>query len=262
MKNCTSNRFDIERYFVGELDKDSAQAVEKHLETCESCFTYLQNLRRERNEFLADHPFSSFYAEKAQKKTPFWQKYLSPAFARPVLVPVVCLLLIIAAIPVVNTIAFNSGRETVVFKGGAQLSFIYERDGKIHDGILSEVFHEGDRIQVVYNSPREWFVALLSIDQSGTVSFYHPDQKSITCSVPSGKGNDLYFPGSIILDNSSGGELVVAVFSHSPLKTSDVKESVSAIAKKHSSLKDIEAEISKFSFSKGSQTATLLLRKE
>ena len=81
MKNCTSNRFDIERFFIGELDKDplrlkAPETVNHVLHICE--------LRRERNEFLADHPSLPFILKK--------QKHLlaevSKPCTRPVLVPV------------------------------------------------------------------------------------------------------------------------------------------------------------------------------
>ncbi len=261
MSNCLKH-FDIERYFAGELDKSSASALEMHFETCSVCFSYLQDLRREKNEFLAEHPFSSFYTAKVKETGPAWYTVFTNALARPVLVPVLGLLLVITAIPVVNKIAFSSKTEDIIFKGNARLSFIYEREGIVSDGRLTDTFREGDRIQVIYNSSREWFVSLLSIDTRGRISFYHPDQNSVSCSVPSGKGSGLHFPGSIILDNSDGGELIVAVFSPQPLKTESVEKSISEIVNKHRDLEEIESAVQKFSFSKGSQTSTLLLRKE
>jgi hypothetical protein len=110
----------------------------------------------------------------------------------------------------------------VRFKGAPTLSFLYERDGIVREGTLDLHFRANDRIQILYSLLRQRYAALLSIDCRGTVSFYHPDHTAETCSVIAEPGNRLSFPGSIVLDDTPGTELVIVLFSDAALRTGEV----------------------------------------
>ena len=119
----------------------------------------------------------------------------------------------------------------------------------------------GDRVQVFYSSDREQYVSLLSIDETGVVSFYHPDQSSENCSVLTRRGEGIAFEGSILFDIVSGNELVVAVFSESPLKTEDVKRWMAANYASDSDLQSLSKKIEVKSLAKKATIQMLLLKK-
>jgi hypothetical protein len=104
-------------------------------------------------------------------------------------------------------------------------------------------------------------VSLLSIDEKGEVSFYHPDQSSENCSVLTGKGDGIAFDGSILFDIVSGNELVVAVFSESPLKTDDVRIWMTKNYALNSDLQSLSKRIETKSLAKKTTIQTLLLKK-
>lgn len=263
MKHCDPLKLDIELYFTGELDKKESATLENHLKECTVCHDYLQSLRRERNEFLADHPFSAFKNEKAVNFSIPWYQKLFDILARPALIPVYGLLLIISvSVPV---FFFGNGIQAVDeirFKGTARLNFLYQRDGVIHEGDRKKAYRAGDLIQILYNSSQEQYVALLSIDSKGQLSFYHPEQSSSLCTVKSAAGTGLTFPGSIILDDSEGGELVILLFSGEPLPVEAVRQWVSALYSKHQGITELEQVIIKKKLKQVSLVSTLLLHKE
>lgn len=262
MKHDEPRRLDIELFFAGELDASQADELQKHLDSCPVCFNYLQELRREKNEFLSDHPFESFYsaAKPADNVLP-WYKQLFSDLLRPSLLPVYGMLLIAAIVVPVITRQRQELSDDIRFKGKPPLTFIYKRDGVVHEGTLSEVFRENDQIQILYSSDREQYIALLSIDSKGAVSFYQPDENSVLCSIKSGTGSNLSYPESIVLDNTKGGELVIALFSREPLTTEGVKTWISDLFSKTSSLEMLEKKIRNEKTFAGTTIATLLLAK-
>lgn len=260
MKHSEPLKLDIELYFTGELSIEEAFSMESHLRECRVCHDYLQVLRRERNEFLADHPFSALKIEKSE--SPWFQKLLN-TLTRPALFPVYGLLLIV----VITVPVFFFGNrvkigDEVRFKGTAGLTFLYQRDGVADEGDRKKTYRAGDQIQILYNSSKEQFAALLSLDSRGQLSFYHPQQNSDHCSVNSPAGAALTFPGSIILDDSEGSELIILLLSDKPLPVKTVKTWISELHKECPFISELEKVIVKKKLKEISQVFTLLLHKE
>ena len=213
------SRLLLERYAGGELDESERTAVRRHLDTCSDCSSFVAQLEAERADFLRERPFSSFTRAHAPLMTVPWYRRVSRIALQPALVPVYTMVLLILVVLPLR----HAGKEgDVRFKGKHVLSFIYERNGIIRDGIPNLRFRANDRIQILYSLARRQYIGLLSIDSRGTVSFYHPDQTMEFCSVITDPGNRISFPGSIILDDTPGDELIIALFSNSALRTSEV----------------------------------------
>jgi hypothetical protein len=262
MSHLEPRRFEIEQFFAEELNGIEAVELEKHIESCQVCNSYLQTLRREKNEFLADHPFSSLCKTKERSIEVPWYVVLYQTLTKPSLVPLYGMMLLLAVIiPIVSLYNSNRITDTVRFKGRSQLSFVCLRDGSTFQGNSEDLFRAGDQIQIRYNSEKEQFVALLSIDSRGTVSFYHPDQRTGFCSVKSGIGSDLTFPGSIILDNSPGGELVIALFSPQPMRIDLVKQWVSGLNNGKDDFAGFEHVLEKNKITPECSILTILLKK-
>ncbi len=260
MKHSEPLKLDIELYFTDELSREEASSLESHLQECRVCHDYLQALRRERNEFLADHPFTEFKIEEPASP---WIQKLFDTLTRPALLPVYGLLLIVAiAVPMI----FFGNRamidDEIRFKGTAGLTFLYQRDGVVDQGDRKKAYRAGDQIQILYNSSKEQFAALLSIDSRGQLSFYHPQQNSDLCSVKSPAGTALTFPGSIILDDSEGSELIIMLLSDKPLSVKTVRNWASELYKEYPLISELEKVIAKKKIKPVSQVFTLLLHKE
>lgn len=263
MKHSEPNKFDIERYFAGELEKNECTVLEQHFKECQVCDSYLQALRREKNEFLTDHPFSSLIGVKAKSSEVPWYSRIIESLMKPALIPVYGLLLIIAVTtPVIINSHYGQLNDDIRFKGNAPLSFIFKRDGEVFDGDLKKKYRENDQIQIRYNSSKEQFVTLLSIDSKGVISFYHSDQSNDICSEKTAAGTDITFPGSITLDNSSGSELFIMLFSEKPLYKARVTGSIWQLYTKYSELSQLRKALAKENIHNTAGLSTLLLEKE
>ncbi|MBN1307826.1 MAG: DUF4384 domain-containing protein [Chitinispirillaceae bacterium] len=251
----------LERYVGGELGDADRREVQRHLDACPDCSLLAAQLESERTEFLQRHPFSSFTRAHAAVITLPWYRTFLTVATRPALVPVYgVVLLLFAVVPLYFTGKHDN--DTVRFKGAPVLSFIYQRGGIVNEGSVTMRFRAGDRIQVTYSLSRSRHVTLMSIDIRGTVSFYHPEQQAATCSVISEAGSQRAFPGSIVLDETPGEELVVALFSDTALTTAEV----ASWAKRHcAACPDpalLERRLRSDAAVLNAEIATLLLQKE
>ena len=262
MNHTEPKRLEIERFVAREMDNEKAASLEAHFKECTICNDYYLSLSKERDVFLRVHPFHSIATVAKRAESVTWFKKLLDIIMRPALVPVYATLLIavvLAPVIIHQNVLFSS--DNVNYKGDSKLSFVYQRDGLSKPGSEEYVITKGDRVQVFYSSDHEQYVSLLSIDETGIVSFYHPDQSSENCSVLIGKGDGIAFDGSIIFDSVSSGELIIAVFSEAPLKTAEVKRWMTANYTANSDLQMLSKKIESKTFAKKTKVQTLLLKK-
>jgi hypothetical protein len=95
-------------------------------------------------------------------------------------------------------------------KGDVELEFMVLDEGQIRPGIEGEPLNAGDQIQFTYRAPGLDTLVLLSIDGSGTLTVFHPDEGDTPLAIIPGEKHVL--DGSIILDDAPGPEVFVAVF--------------------------------------------------
>lgn len=253
------NRLEIQKHAVRELDENRAANLERHFKECADCRAFYESLLQENSEFLEEHPFSSIYVpEKERGKS--WFEGLVDSF-KPVLIPVSVALLAIAVIMPFTGMFYKNKPTDITYKGGESLLFIYKRDGAVSPGSSDILFKANDQLQIIYNSDKEQYISLMSVDSKGTVSFYHPDQSSPYCSVHSGKGSSLYFPGSIVLDSTKGVELIIAVFSSEPLKTISVERTITYQFGRSKDIQVLKSSIDQGKILNNNKTATLLINK-
>jgi hypothetical protein len=262
MSHKEPKRLEIERLIARELDNEKTISLESHFKECTVCNEYYLSLCKERDTFLRVYPYGSISAVAKRKENATWFKKLLDTLMRPALAPVYATLLIAVVLsPVVIRESTFFTSDNINYKGNSKLSFAYQRDGLTRPGSGEYKLAKGDRVQIFYSSDHEQYVSLLSIDETGLVSFYHPDQSSENCSVLTRRGEGIAFEGSILFDNVSGDELVVAVFSESPLKTEDVKMWMAANYASNSDLQSLSKRIEGKSFAKKTTIQTLLLKK-
>jgi hypothetical protein len=260
--NADCRKLDLERLVGGELDREQAETVRHHCASCSDCSSYIAQLQAEKADFLQKHPFSSFTRAHAAVIRLPWYRNIFSGTLRPALVTAGAVLLVtLAVIPLVNTNT-RKNDDRIRFKGAPSLSFIYRRNGTTAPGTLSGRYRGGDRIQITCPATRYRFTCLLSVDMQGTVSFYHPESEAAWCSVPSQPGVSFVFPGSIVLDDTPGAELVVALFSMDPLPTSAVTGWIERQVAAMPNLDTLNTLLLREKNTFGAEAATLLLRKE
>ncbi len=252
-------RLILERYIGGELNGPEETALRRHLDSCNECSSYLAELQARKAEFLLRHPFSSFTRAHAPVRLLPWYSKIFQVVLRPSLAPAyIAAVLLIALIPLHRI----SIEEKVRFKGGNTISFLYERNGIISEGTTQLLFRPGDRIQILYSVSKKGYVTLISVDTKGIVSFYHPNTGSEFCSVIAEAGERRPFPGSIVLDDTPGGELVIALFSDSQLATAEVAEWAKQRFKECPDLNRLKDRLKTRHGQLEAKIAALLLRKE
>jgi hypothetical protein len=255
-------RLQLERYVCGELETKHADEIKKHLEDCNDCSKIVTKLEIERAAFLQKHPFATFTRAHAPLVQLPWYRRISKTVTRPSLFPVYGVLIVTIAIAPYIYKSHNSADQIVRFKGKNTISYIYKRNGVTRQGTASEKFSAGDRLQILYSSSKQHYMSLLSVDTHGTISFYHPDNKSSTCCIPIATGSEQTYPASIELDETPGAELIIALFSDAPLSTQTVSSWVKKKIASDHDLARLPAVLSASSQEMNAEISTLLLKKE
>ena len=136
------------------------------------------------------------------------QAYRAPESTKPPWWRVVWLVPVMAA--AFALMLFVRPEPTNRAKGDVELEFMVLDQGEIRPGVEGEPLHAGDQIQFTYRAPGLDTLVLLSIDGSGTLTVFHPNQGDTPLSIIPGEKHVL--DGSIILDDAPGPEVFVAVF--------------------------------------------------
>jgi hypothetical protein len=229
------NKLLLERYSAGEVDNDESLRIKEHCKSCAECAGYLETLKADKREFLAAHPFPLARKVILPNRRQPWRASFFDAARRPAWAPAYALIAVILMVsPIVYFRAVHHpATEDITFKGrGEAISFLVKRNGNISVCTTLDTLLPGDEIQALYSLTKPKFMSLLSVDSYGAVSWYHPDQKSRFCSIPAKPGRNQNYPAGILLDDSKGRELVVALFSDSPLQTGTVSAWVTQAIKK------------------------------
>lgn len=255
-------KLQLERYFGGELLPDEKASVELHLKECADCNAQIAALQKSKVAFLEQHPFSTFTRAHAPVVKAPWYTTLWQIACKPVLYPAYgALLVAIAVVPVITKNSSNDSTSITRFKGNSVLTYVAERNGKQFPVSANDIFVAGDKIQILFTTAKPVQLSLLSIDASGTISFYNPSAASDLSSVPVASGTNQPFPASIELDNAEGNELVIALFTESSLDKAKVKDWLSALFKMHPELPELEKSLAATNVLQA-DIKTLLLHKE
>ncbi|HEX2959571.1 MAG TPA: hypothetical protein VHO70_22235 [Chitinispirillaceae bacterium] len=221
MKHTGPGHYTLERFFTGELGDKASGEVRDHLKSCEECSNYIKALETEKELHLLQHPYRQWAGSHVQVAKPSIWETVKAWVGKPALFPVYGLTL---ALCIVVPVVFQyHNRTDVMYKGNSSLSFVFKRNGAVSEGTTRELFGEGDQIQVSYSYPRDHFAGLISIDSKGTVSTYQPQSSGEILSVKVNGSNEHIFPQSIVLDNSSGSELVVLLIADKYISIDDVR---------------------------------------
>jgi hypothetical protein len=260
MNHKGPGKYTLERFFAGELDEKAFEDVKAHLKSCVECAGYIRTLEDEKDIHLSRHPFRDFAKANIQTGAISLSDRIKEWFVKPVFYPIYGLALVLCL--VVPVIIQKQNVQDNSYKGKSGLSFVFKRDGIINDGTTKELFQQGDQIQISYSYIKEHFATLLSIDSKGTVSTYQSQSGESNFSVQMKGGQSCIVPQSIILDNSSGEELVILLISNNTLSLNEVSSWAENLYNVNAILSDIEKSIYKKVPKNVIECRTLLLKKK
>lgn len=216
----------LEEYAFGDAEL-GVNEVADHLTGCRACSAEVENLRRERDAFHAARPSATFMAS-LEPTLPAVTRL--PTGRRRRFAGALGLSFTAAAAAVVlllSSEAFqSSGSEPGVrYKGAPALSIYVSRDGEPASPLAADqTLRPGDVLRFGVHRERAGYLWIVNVDDRGRVTRYVPHQGSAPLQVSTAAGP---LPGSIRLDDFLGQELIVSVWSESPLPYERVRQAIS-----------------------------------
>lgn len=217
-----------------------ADEEKTHIEDCTVCAARIEALREQRAVFLEARPAGPFLdrvderlAEGGRFRQGFDRRLrsLSPKILVPVAAGVLAAVLGMALFP-----ALRGGRDAVpgklhldnriVLRGGAvTLDLFVSREGRAaRPADPDEPLRQGDVLRFGVRSDEAGYVTVANQDDRGRVSLYFPVPGDTPHRVEAGEQTLL--PGSIILDDFIGEELLVLVISPSKIPEKTIRDAL------------------------------------
>ena len=187
-----------DRVLAGELSDDVAATVRADASGCVVCETRLAQLTRE-SELFAQRP--ALVAPSRRRK---WWIVAAP--------------LGVAAAAAVMLLVRTDPRppgERVKGSRDAQLVVLAGQPGAMRVVESGDHVRAGEYLQVGYSAQRDGFGTVLSRDGAGSANAYVMAAPSEMVALAAGR--DQPFPGSTLLDDTLGSEIVVALWCERPL---------------------------------------------
>ena len=255
------SKLDIERYFTGELPETEIARVEQAMDNQPELKEYYQELQGDKNVFLAKHPYRDFI-KGTQRRTvsPLTKVFQWFSVPRPVwiAVPLVLVLGVAYFFQQHPHLVHNDG-PGIRYKSPVALDFLVRRNGEVQPGTTDDIYQAGDAVQFLYTANQFKYIALLSVDQSGKLSFYSPQNAA---SLPAKSGDSQPFPHSVELDAAPGGELFIALFTQQALSREEAAKTLGLSSPKdRSGIQQIRKRL-QAGLPGETQAASLYLKKE
>jgi hypothetical protein len=198
------DKIELLSYFTGDGSAAVRSALSRHVASCGQCRAYLASLESERAAFLQAHPFEVTAARWNTQQTSrrlFFRH-------RQVYALAASLVLFLGA-----GYLYLMGRAEPGYriKGETNLKiFVKNNEGDIEKRGRQEYF-TGEKIQFLYSCGAKNNFALISMDTTGAVTTYFPPSQDSSLALE--RGQDIPLPNSIALDEYTGRELFMGIFS-------------------------------------------------
>lgn len=228
------DKLELISYVTGDISTEKAVLLKDHLECCETCRFFVEELTTEKDDFLIEHPFdegfmdqiSSEFEEEGHTKRPVF-------FTFPRIASIAALLLFATIL----TLNLRQSKSTLPSDMGIGLKgeenfylYVLNVNGEIGQRD-DEVYYPHERVHVCYTSSQKEYLMLFSIDTAGTISRFFPAHRDSSISVDIGSGIPL--PNSIRLDGYIGKERYLMVLSKKAVSASDFENEIRKEFEKH-----------------------------
>jgi hypothetical protein len=219
--------FHVELLRMGAASTAERAWIERHLQECGRCADMAVAFESHRVEFTRKPAVSAAPIAKVARLWPSRRRRIVAA-ALSVSLPAAAAfgLFLSARRPAPEAQPMSD----VTAKGGAGLTLVARRDGRVFPVDPGFALKAGDQIRFVVDNVRHRYLLVASIDGSGHASIYFPYEGAHSAAVSTGERVEL--PGSIVTDASPGPERFFALFSADPLETTSVRRALDAVWKK------------------------------
>jgi hypothetical protein len=213
------DKIELLSYFAGDITGEKRAAMERHIASCGQCRGYLASLESEKAAFLQAHPFDA-----AAAGLPARQKGRLLHFTRRQVYALAASLILVAGAGSL----YLMGRPGPGYriKGETTLKlFVKNLEGGVEKRGGREYF-TGEKIQFLYSCGAKNNFSLVSMDTLGAVTVYYPQSGDSSLALE--RGQDVPLPNSIALDEYTGRELFMGIFSERPFLVPQIVEKLKA----------------------------------
>lgn len=246
-ENCASD-LKLDRWLAGELTSDEQQAIESHVEACDSCQQRHATLVESRRSFARDAPPFAAIGQsepntsaqqldprsRAEPVTSSRQEFARrpPLSERSAWLVTASALAAAAAIALAIgtpwTPSVPSARDTTSSgtrtKGGpASLGWVVRRGEHVFAGRPEQPLRAGDAVRFSVSAREPVYVAVLGLDPTGRLSVYYPDGEQLS---KIEAGRDQLLPAAIEWDGATGAEQLYAVFCANAVALAPVRDAI------------------------------------
>jgi hypothetical protein len=227
MAECPS-RFSLVQWKSGDLSEVETRALDKHVARCEACQATARQIEenltryRPKQDAYLRQLILRISAEKPPRThLPRWNRW---AFA-----------LGSAAVGVAIALVFIYPREkqtveqqepAVGFKGRVAMRVVAQRGADQFAVEPNATLFPGDALRFIVTTSSEGYLSIFSIDSRHIIAPFYPDSDPASDPKPmvieSAGRHEL--PDSIVLDDATGAECIVAAFSQKPFDRGAVHE--------------------------------------
>jgi hypothetical protein len=209
-EQCVS-KLELLAYFSGDINEIRRHEIALHIEMCSECTASLESLSMKQLWFLNKYPKPQVDIRKTVPLR-LYTRFISIAAS-----------LVLAVTALLYLQMNNSIHERI--KGSEKVEMYVLGDNNAEKR-LSSVYFPGERIQFSYSSSGKKYFMLMSMDETGKTFVYFPSGDSVAMMLKKGAGIPL--SSSIELDNYTGMEVYIAVFSDSRFIVRDVVSALKA----------------------------------
>ncbi len=242
MTDAVVSEYRLERYFLGELSPEDAEAVGRAASSDPKVRAALDGLERSNREILAQYPPAAFaerllslLKDPGGRPSAAWARRLFAApgiQGRRILAVASAAAVVLAVVLTVPRIrnartAGPSGRDLTIVKGDAgldlaktQLLVFRKRGDRAEIMADGNGATTGSLLQLAYVSASETHGVILSIDGRGGVIRHFPTEESGSTSLVLNRKS--LIPNAIELDDAPGFERFFLVTSDAPIDVADV----------------------------------------
>jgi len=211
----------FDEWRADELDRDSIERYEAHLETCARCQQRHDAIAAQAESFLEkfprlELPQAGRPVSKVVSRRPRRNQWLGWASGGAALAAAAVLLLLLRP-----PTGEHGGTDTaeqpgnVRTKGSSHIDFFVKHGTQVRRGGDEQVVHPGDQLRFTLTSNKAQHVAIVSLDAAGVVSTYYPRGEH---SAGVGAVRDQALDSSVLLDETLGKEQIWGVFCEAPFE--------------------------------------------
>lgn len=225
------NIFELTSFVLNDLSKDKKERVEKHIFTCTECSSRIETIKMEQSSFLKKFPNPPQIKEDKSNiinvSHLYWKK----------LIPLAAILIFTVTLTFLyyQSSSNNLKQLTHGIKGNMGVTLFVQKSDNSIEQREKHIYYPQEKIQIKYSSSDYQYLISLSMDSSGNIYTYCPQDSDSSFKIE--KGADIPLPNSITLDDYIGKELFITVFSKEKVSVPKIK---SVIKREFNMKKDLK----------------------